>query len=133
MVSHFKIGDIIEGEVTGIQNYGVFVNLTEEEQGLVHISECKHGYMGDINDFVKIGDKVRVVVIDIDEYTKKFSLSMRALEKMNVPSFPKRSKKRKKRNNPKIGFKTIEEKMPIWIEEALESIDKNEFNTKVEV
>ncbi|MBG9981029.1 S1 RNA-binding domain-containing protein [Facklamia sp. DSM 111018] len=133
MASHFKIGDIIEGEVTGIQNYGVFVNLTEEEQGLVHISECKHGYMGDINDFVKIGDKVKVVVIDIDEYTKKFSLSMRALEKINVPSFPQRSKKRKKRNSPKIGFKTIEEKMPSWIEEALESIDKNEFNTKVEV
>lgn len=72
MSNELKIGDIIEGEVTGIQHYGIFVSLSETEQGLVHISECKHGYMGEIKDFVQIGDKVKVVIVDIDEYTKKY-------------------------------------------------------------
>ncbi len=132
-MSQFKIGDIIEGEVTGIQNYGVFVNLSEREQGLVHISECKHGYMGDLSDFVKVGDKVKVVIIDIDEYSHKISLSIRALEKLNIPPYPKRNRRRKKRKTPDIGFETIKNQMPIWIAKALKSIDHNEFNTKVEV
>lgn len=127
----FKIGDIIEGEVTGFQNYGVFVNLNETVQGLVHISECKHGYIGKLEDFIRVGQKVKVVIIDIDEYTKKISLSMRVLQKLEIPSQPNRLKKRKKRYTPNIGFKTIEDKMPQWIDEALESIEKNEFDTKI--
>ncbi len=133
MSNELKIGDIIEGEVTGIQHYGIFVSLSETEQGLVHISECKHGYMGEIKDFVQIGDKVKVVIVDIDEYTKKISLSMRALSKIDSPPYPKRYKKRKKRSTPPIGFKTIENQLPKWIESALESIEKNEFETKIKV
>lgn len=128
----FKIGDIIEGEVTGIQNYGVFVKLSEEEQGLVHISECKHGFMGDINEFVKIGQKVKVIIIDIDEFNQKISLSMRALHKLNISPFPVR-RKRKRRPLPNIGFKTLADKMPQWIEEAVDSIDHDEFKTKIKV
>ncbi|NKZ29934.1 S1 RNA-binding domain-containing protein [Facklamia miroungae] len=129
----FKIGDIIEGEVTGIQNYGIFVKLSDDEQGLVHISECKHGYVGELEDFIEVGEHVKVVVIDIDEYSKKISLSMRALDKTNTPLFPVRNRKKKRRNLPDIGFKTISDKMPLWIKQAMKSIEDNEFNTKIEV
>ncbi|MGF3067248.1 CvfD/Ygs/GSP13 family RNA-binding post-transcriptional regulator [Facklamia sp. P12945] len=129
----FKIGDIIEGEVTGIQNYGIFIKLSDEEQGLVHISECKHGYVGALDEFINIGEKVKVVVIDIDEYSKKISLSMRALDKINTPLFPVRNRRKKRRNLPDIGFKTIADKMPQWIDQAMHSIEENEFNTKIEV
>ena len=49
-MTEFKIGDIVEGQITGIQNYGVFVGLSPTEQGLVHISECKHGYMNELSN-----------------------------------------------------------------------------------
>ncbi|WP_412927891.1 CvfD/Ygs/GSP13 family RNA-binding post-transcriptional regulator [Globicatella sp. PHS-GS-PNBC-21-1553] len=86
-MTKFKIGDIVEGEITGIQNYGVFVSLSEEEQGLIHISECRHGFVSNFDEFFKVGDKVKVIVVDIDEYTEKISLSIRALIKVNTPLF----------------------------------------------
>lgn len=126
----FKIGDIVEGHVTGIQNYGVFVSLSEEEQGLIHISECRHGYVTDFEDFFKIGDKVKVMIVDIDEYTDKISLSMRVLCKLNTPPFPARPKKRRKRYTPAIGFSSVEKKMPEWIAEAIENIENDKYKKR---
>lgn len=133
METDFKIGDVIEGEVTGIQNYGVFVSLSEKEQGLVHISEIKHGYMTELNDTINIGDKVKVVIIDIDEYSHKISLSMRALVKLNTPMYPATPKKRRKRYLPNIGFTSIKNKMPEWINEALDAINHDQFEAKTKI
>lgn len=116
--------------MTGIQNYGVFVSLSEEEQGLVHISECKHGYMTELGDHIKIGDKVKVMVIDIDEYTQKISLSMRVLMKLNTPPFPARPKRRRKRYLPNIGFASVEKKMPEWISSALTAIEQDKYEKR---
>lgn len=127
-MTQFRIGDIVEGEITGIQNYGVFVSLSEEEQGLIHISECRHGYVTDFDDFLKVGDKVKVIVVDIDEYTKKISLSMRALLNLNTPPFPARPKKRRKRFTPTIGFSTIANKLPEWIQEAVENVENDRYS-----
>lgn len=124
MTREYRIGDVIDGEVSGIQNYGVFVKLDEHTQGLVHISECHHGYIEDLSAFVEIGQGVRVVIIDIDEYSHKISLSMRALEKSNIPTYPARNKKIPRRHTPKIGFKTLKQQMPCIIEEALNNIRK---------
>ncbi|MGY3725518.1 general stress protein 13 [Granulicatella balaenopterae] len=118
MTLKYKIGDILTGTVTGIQAYGVFVSLDEETQGLVHISECKHGYMENLQEFVKVGDIIQAKIIDIDEYTQKISLSMRALQSLDTPSEPAKRKRRKKRYTPSIGFVSLEQQMPKWIEEA---------------
>ena len=75
-----KIGDIVDGFVTGIQPYGAFVSLDEETQGLIHVSEIQSGYTKNIQDVLKIGEKVQVQIIDIDEYSQKISLSRRTLE-----------------------------------------------------
>lgn len=129
VLSHeFQIGDVIEGLVTGVQNYGVFVKLTDTEQGLVHISECKHGYVSEVDSVINVGDKVKVKVIDIDEYTKKISLSLRALQPIDVPLYPARSKKRPKRHLPNIGFKSLDKRMPQLIEEGLKLIEENRLN-----
>ncbi|AXY25257.1 general stress protein [Suicoccus acidiformans] len=127
-MTEFAIGDIIEGKVTGLQPYGVFVQLNEREQGLVHISECKHGFVTDLNEFIAIGQKVKVIIIDIDEFTHKISLSMRALQPLNIPNYPARIKKKPRRRLPNIGFKTLAKKMPEWIKEGEEIIAKDEFN-----
>ena len=73
----YKIRQIIEGKVTGIQPYGAFVSLDNETQGLIHVSEVQSGYTKNIHSLLKVGQPVTVQIIDIDEYSKKISLSLR--------------------------------------------------------
>ena len=56
-----RIGDKITGTISGIQSYGVFVKIDDEHQGLIHISELKHGFVADLDSQYKVGDKVKVV------------------------------------------------------------------------
>lgn len=115
---NYKIGTIVKGTVTGIQPYGACVSLDKETQGLVHISECKHGFVKNLNDVLQVGEEIEVMVIDVDEYTKKISLSMRSLEE-NV-TFQYHHKKRKNRQDKAVkpGFQSIAKMLPKWIEEA---------------
>ena len=53
-------GKILKGKVTGITNFGAFVDLEGGATGLVHISEISNEYVKDINDHVKVGDVVEV-------------------------------------------------------------------------
>lgn len=70
-----EVGSIVSGTVTGVMQFGVFVDLEGGESGLVHISELSNEYVKDINGFVKKGDKVAVKVIKIAD--GKISLSMK--------------------------------------------------------
>ena len=68
----------MEGTVTGIVDFGVFVKLEEGLEGLVHISEIDWGLVEDPKLFYKVGDKIRVKIIEIKE--GKISLSAKALK-----------------------------------------------------
>lgn len=125
----YKIGDIITSKVTGIQSYGVFVALDKNTQGLIHISECKHGYVTNLDEMICVGDEVEAMVIDIDEYTKKISLSLRALEKVEIPTTVRPKRHRRRRYTPQIGFETLRNYIPQWIEEA----QKDEQNRSAEL
>src|SRR5699024_5129847 len=92
MTEKYETGQIVEGKVTGIQPYGAFVSLNENTQGLVHISEVTHGYVKDINDYLAIGDIIKVKVLNIDEKSNKISLAMRAIEE--APKTPRKKPKR---------------------------------------
>jgi general stress protein 13 len=109
-----EAGDIVKGKVTGIQPYGVFVELDEGMQGLVHISEISHEFVKNIRDYVKIGEEITVKVLAVDPRTKRISLSMKALEKRNKKE--KRHLKVKMSLNP--GFNTLKEKLQEWIEQS---------------
>lgn len=61
-----QIGSIVEGQVTGITNFGAFIELPGGIVGLVHISEVADTYVKDVKDFLKDKDKVTVKVISID-------------------------------------------------------------------
>ncbi len=118
-----KIGDRLSGRVSGIQPYGVFVNLNNGDQGLIHISELKNGYVTVIGDEYSIGDKVEVVVMDIDEYNGKVSLSTRALQhkKLGRPILHKHFWTNYKN---KIGYRTVRDTKQSWVDDALKMIDK---------
>ncbi|HZK33409.1 MAG TPA: S1 RNA-binding domain-containing protein [Tissierellaceae bacterium] len=81
-----SVGEKIEGTVTGITNFGAFIQLPEGKSGLVHISEISHDYVEKVSDYVKKGEKVTVKVLSISK-DNKISLSMReAKPKTNQPA-----------------------------------------------
>jgi S1 RNA binding domain protein len=62
-----EVGSKLQGKVTGITNFGAFVELPEGLTGLVHISEVADNYVKDINDHLKVGDMVEVKVINVEK------------------------------------------------------------------
>ena len=68
-----EIGAVVEGEVTGITNFGAFLQLPEGKVGLIHISEVSNVYVKDIHDFLKEHQKVRAKVLSIDDRGKMLS------------------------------------------------------------
>lgn len=70
-----EVGAKVSGKVTGITNFGAFVDLGEGKSGLVHISEISDGYVKDIHDVLSIGDTVTAVVMQIKD--GKVGLSIR--------------------------------------------------------
>ncbi len=77
------VGQIVEGKITGITNFGLFVDLGEGKSGLVHISEVSRTYVNDIKEHFKVGDSAKMKVLNIGD-DGKISLSIkRALENEN--------------------------------------------------
>lgn len=75
-----EVGQIVEGKITGITNFGVFVDLGDGKSGMVHISEVAKSYVTDIKEFVKENDTVKMRVLSIGD-DGKISLSIkRAIE-----------------------------------------------------
>ena len=75
-----EVGSVVEGVVTGITNFGAFVELPEGKTGLVHISEVADVYVKDVHDFLQEKDKVRVKVLTVDE-RGKIGLSIKQVQK----------------------------------------------------
>ena len=71
-----EIGAIQEGKVTGITKFGAFVLLPGGKSGLVHISEIANAYVNDVNDYLKVGDAVKVKVLSVNE-AGKINLSIK--------------------------------------------------------
>ncbi|WP_086315679.1 general stress protein 13 [Enterococcus sp. 7F3_DIV0205] len=117
----YKIGLILNGTITGLQPYGAFVSLSDTVQGLIHVSEVQAGYTKNIHSILTVGEKVKVQVIDIDEYSQKISLSLRTLETQVLPPNHRR-KKYFTNKNKKIGFETLRKELPIWTDEAMDEL-----------
>ena len=94
-----EVGNVISGKVTGITNFGVFVDLGDRKTGLVHISEVSDSYIQDIKEVLKVGDEVKVKVMTIAD-DGKISLSIRrAVEKPKEDSSNKTKKSFTPRND----------------------------------
>jgi len=74
-----EVGLVVEGTVTGITNFGAFIELPGGKVGLVHISEVADVYVRDVKDFLKERDKVKVKVLSIDG-NGKIGLSIKQLQ-----------------------------------------------------
>ncbi|MCE9628557.1 MAG: S1 RNA-binding domain-containing protein [Candidatus Vogelbacteria bacterium] len=78
IVSRYNLGDVVEGEVTGAVDFGVFLKIEEGLEGLVHISEIDWALVENPRESFKVGDKVKAKIIEVKE--DKISLSIKALK-----------------------------------------------------
>lgn len=91
IISKYNIGDQIEGVVTGVVDFGIFVKIDNEVEGLIHKSEIDWGLVENTKDYAKIGDTVKVEIIEIKD--DKISLSMKKLKENPWISATKKYKK----------------------------------------
>ncbi|MBI4114312.1 MAG: S1 RNA-binding domain-containing protein [Candidatus Niyogibacteria bacterium] len=78
VVSKYNVGDVVEGDITGIVDFGIFIKIEEGIEGLAHISELDWGLVDNPHQLFKVGDNARVKIISIKD--GKFSLSLKALK-----------------------------------------------------
>ncbi|KKT90946.1 MAG: RNA binding S1 domain protein [Parcubacteria group bacterium GW2011_GWC1_45_13] len=78
VVEKYKVGDIIEGEITGVVDFGIFIKLEEGLEGLAHISELDWALVENPNTLFKVGEQIKSKIISIDG--DKISLSVKALK-----------------------------------------------------
>jgi predicted RNA-binding protein with RPS1 domain len=116
-MSNYTKGKIVQGTVTGIETYGIFVSLDEYYSGLIHISEVSHNFVRDIHDYVKIGDTINVEIIGVDSENFHLKLSIKNINYKNNIKL-----RRKKIIETPLGFKTLSYKLPIWVDEKLKKI-----------
>jgi small subunit ribosomal protein S1 len=91
LIDKYQVGDVVEGEVTGAVDFGVFVKLEQGLEGLVHISELDWGLVEDPRQLFNVADRVQVKVIEIKD--GKISLSIKALKENPWKSAGERYKK----------------------------------------
>ncbi|MFO3719794.1 30S ribosomal protein S1 [Staphylococcus felis] len=75
---NFNDGDIVEGKVMRLTNFGAFVEIGSGLQGLVHISEISHEHIGTPNEKLEVGQTVQVKILSIDSEAERISLSIKA-------------------------------------------------------
>lgn len=125
----FQVGDMMVGEVTGIQPYGAFIRFPNGESGLIHISEISSYFVRNIADYVKIGQHVRVKIIDILEERNMYRLSLKQVaerrrqnvRKMNAQTAPQR---KKRVVISQMDFDPLKRKLPEWIEIELQKMEE---------
>ena len=79
-------GEVVEGQVTKLTNFGAFVELDDGIEGLVHVSEIADRHVKDPADELKVGDTLKVKILKIDADAHKISLSVKEAESPSTPS-----------------------------------------------
>ncbi len=103
-----NIGDIVEGTVVNLLDFGAFVRLKEGVDGLLHVSQISKDHVNKPSDILSIGDKIKVKVIDINGDEKKISLSL------------KEAKEAEEKENEASQLNNLKEEVEFTIEDMVE-------------
>lgn len=119
-MNKIKENDIVKVKITGIQKYGAFANVENDDyNGLIHISEISYGYVKNIHDFINIGDSIYAEVINVDDNTKQMKLSIKDID------YKKNGIKLRRMAETKDGFTPLREHLDIWINKKIKEITDN--------
>ena len=120
MSPKIKRGDIVDVKITGIQPYGAFASLPDNSTGLIHISEISDKFVKSIDSFVKVGEFIKVKIIDFEE-TNHAKLSLKAIDNRY-----RRRNKRVYYKNPRRlivetpnGFAPLSFAMKKWLKQGI--------------
>ena len=111
----YKVGDEIEGTVTGITDYGIFLSFDKNCSGLIHISEISHFFVKNVHEYAKLNDKMKAIIISIED-KNHYKLSIKDNEKIDekITNFEENKKE----------FESLSKNLEIWIDETMEKIKK---------
>ena len=113
----YKIGDIVTGCVTGIENYGIFVSLDDYYSGLIHISEISNNFVRNVHDYVEMGETIHAKVIEENEKEHHVKLSIKDIDyKINKMS------KVKIAETPS-GFSSLGKNLDKWVDKKIKEIE----------
>lgn len=114
----YKVGETIKCTVSGVEPYGVFVNVDKNFTGLIHISEVSNEFVRDVNDYVKIGESIYAKVLEIDGKEHQMKLSIKDID------FAGSGIERDEIDTSKE-FQSLKENLPIWMNEKLEELKED--------
>ncbi|GMA99116.1 RNA-binding protein S1 [Pelosinus sp. IPA-1] len=128
-----EVGSVVEGVVTGITNFGAFVELPGGKVGLIHISEVADVYVRDVKDFLKEQDPVKVKVLSVDE-RGKIGLSIKQLQPPSpspAPNpIPRRAPANDNRRFGKVNAPSFEDKLTKFLKDSDERLGDLKRNTE---
>lgn len=118
-MTEYKVGDIIQGRVSGITKYGIFVHVDLSYNGLIHISEISNSFVNSVEDFVSMGETIYCEVLEVDNETLHLKLSIKNINYKLEPmpnTIPE----------TRLGFLPLKKALPEWIEEKLKEYKNKE-------
>jgi len=104
-VDEYSIDQVIEGEITEIKDFGAFMKITDDVDGLIHVSEISDERIATPQDVLSVGDKVQAKIIGINEDKKQVRLTMRNLfgpPEVPVSREPRRSRSKKRSSRERV-------------------------------
>ena len=119
VINMYKVNDVINCTVCGIENYGIFIRTEDDYTGLIHISEISSDFVRNVSDYAKVGEKIKCQVLEVNDDLKQLKLTIKHL------NF-KEGYSREEISKLDSGFDTLKEMLPKWIEEK----KNNELNVK---
>ncbi len=114
-----QVGMIVPGVVTNLTRFGAFIDIGVKQDGLVHVSEIAHRYIGDPSEVLKLGQKVQVKILEVDVARKRIALSIKQTEEA-----PQKAAKPQGRPVKPLTNKPMQERS---VEDALRML-KNKFS-----
>lgn len=105
-VKQYKIGQVVEGKVTKIMPFGVFVELSPEIQGLAHLAELSHEAIKDPENILKVGEVKSFKIISIEPADHRLGLSLKALEEKPAKAVKAEEKEESEKLEEKVEEKT---------------------------
>jgi uncharacterized protein len=110
-MADLQTGMTLEGVVTNVANFGAFVDIGVHQDGLVHVSQLANRFVSDPKQIVKVGQVVKVRVLEVDEKLKRIGLSMKAPDEQRTPRSKAGPAKQKPQGvTPKPNLKDLQAK-----------------------
>lgn len=117
-MKNYKIGDVVKGKVTGIEDYGIFLLVDNDVTGLIHISEISDSFVRNVADYAGIGEIIKAEVIEYDEINNRLKLSIKN------DNCGKKTKKSELIKETGSGFKTLSNQLGVWIDNKEKEMSK---------